>query len=160
MCYEFLSRIASSVLRVKCYQRGSCVGGPSAFNFPFGLGCGSGLSITLSSLALSWVYRLPFFKSLVWLGCDSNSQPPVLVASTLPLHYQSVVVLLNWNEISQNIKMEYRQNYTNTIKSKKNIILVPLDVCIAFFFGAGNNSELSVFVNYRWLEDMEKVGNN
>ena len=49
----------------------------------------SGLSISLSSLARSWVYRLPFFKSLVWLGCDSNSQPSVLVASTLPLHKQA-----------------------------------------------------------------------
>ena len=38
LCYEYLSRIASSVLRVNCYQRGSCVGGPSAFNFPFGHG--------------------------------------------------------------------------------------------------------------------------
>ena len=36
--YEFLSRIASSVLKVNCYQRGSCVGGPSAFNSPFGHG--------------------------------------------------------------------------------------------------------------------------
>ena len=99
--YEFLSRIASSVLKVNCYQWGSCVGGPSAFNSPFGHGSRShnirpldnhlsGLSISLSSLALSWVYRLPFFKSLVWLGCVSNSQPPVLVASALPLHYQSV----------------------------------------------------------------------
>ena len=35
---EFLSRIASSVLRVNCYQRGSCLGGPSAFNSPFGHG--------------------------------------------------------------------------------------------------------------------------
>ena len=34
--YEFLSRIASSVLKVNCYQRGSCVGGSSAFNSPFG----------------------------------------------------------------------------------------------------------------------------
>ena len=32
LCYEFLSRIASSVLKVNCYQRGSCVGGTSAFN--------------------------------------------------------------------------------------------------------------------------------
>ena len=98
---NFLSRIASSVLKVNCYQWGSCVGGPSASNSPFGHGSHShnirpldnhlsGLSISLSSLALSWVYRLPFFKSLVWLGCDSNSQPPVLVASALPLHYQSV----------------------------------------------------------------------
>ena len=100
LCYEFLSRIASSVLKVNCYQWGSCVGGPSAFNSPFGHRSRShnicpldnhlsGLSISLSSLVLSWVYRLPFFKSLVWLGCDSNSQPSVLVASTLPLHYQS-----------------------------------------------------------------------
>ena len=35
---EFLSRTASSVLKVNCYQRGSCVGGPSTFNFPFGHG--------------------------------------------------------------------------------------------------------------------------
>ena len=101
LCYEFLSGIASSVLKVNCYQWGSCVGGPSAFNSPFGHRSRShnicpldnhlsGLSISLSSLVLSWVYRLPFFKSLVWLGCDSNSQPSVLVASTLPLHYQSV----------------------------------------------------------------------
>ena len=100
VCYEFLSRIASSVLKVNCYRWGSCVGGPSAFNSPFGHRSRShnicpldnhlsGLSISLSSLVLSWVYRLPFFKSLVWLGCDSNSQPSVLVASTLPLHYQS-----------------------------------------------------------------------
>ena len=34
--YEFLSRIASSVLKVNCYQWGSCIGGPSAFNSPFG----------------------------------------------------------------------------------------------------------------------------
>ena len=105
LCYEFLSRIASSVLKVNCYQWGSCVGGPSAFNSPFGHRSRShnicpldnhlsGLSISLSSLILSWVYRLPFFKSLVWLGCDSNSQPSVLVASTLPLHYQSVLVRL------------------------------------------------------------------
>ena len=96
--YEFLSRIASSVLKVNCYQWGSCVGGPSAFNSPFGHRSHShsiclldnqlsDLSITLSSLVLSWVYRLPFFKSLLWLGCGSNSQPSVLVASTLPLHY-------------------------------------------------------------------------
>ena len=76
--YEFLSRIAFSVLKVNCYQWGSCVGGPSAFNFPFGHRSHShsicpldnhlsGLSISLSSLVLSWVYRLPFFKSLVWL---------------------------------------------------------------------------------------------
>ena len=101
VCYEFLSKIASSVLKVNCYQWGSCVRGPSAFNSPFGHRSRShnicpldnhlsGLSISLSSLVLSWVYRLPFFKSLVWLGCDSNSQPSVLVASTLPLHYQSV----------------------------------------------------------------------
>ena len=101
--YEFLSRIASSVLKVNCYQWGSCVGGPSAFNSPFGHRSRShnicpldnhlsGLSISLSSLVFSWVYRLPFFKSLVWLGCDSNSQPSVLMASTLPLHYQSVVM--------------------------------------------------------------------
>ena len=100
--YEFLSRIASSVLKVNCYQWGSCVGGPSVFNSPFGHRSRShnicpldnhlsGLSISPSSLVLSWVYRLPFFKSLVWLGCDSNSQPSVLVASTLPLHYQSVM---------------------------------------------------------------------
>ena len=38
LCYEFLSRIASSVLKVNCYQRGSCVGGPSAFNSSFGYG--------------------------------------------------------------------------------------------------------------------------
>ena len=60
-CYEFLSRIGSSVLR---------------------------FSGSLSSLALSC--QLPFFKSLVWLGCESNSQPSVLVASALPLHCQSV----------------------------------------------------------------------
>ena len=34
--YEFLSRISSSVLTVNCYRWGSCVGGPSAFNSPFG----------------------------------------------------------------------------------------------------------------------------
>ena len=34
ICYEFLSRIASSVLRVNCYQRRSCAGGPIAFNSP------------------------------------------------------------------------------------------------------------------------------
>ena len=73
--YEFLSRIASSVLKVNCYQFGSCVRGPSAFNSPFGHRSRShnicpldnhlsGLSISLSSLVLSWVYRLPFFKSL------------------------------------------------------------------------------------------------
>ena len=101
LCYEFLSRIASSVLRVNCYQWGSCVGGPSAFNSPFGHRSRShnicpldnhlsGLSISLSSLVLNWVYRLPFFKSLIWLGCDSNSQVLVLVASALPLYYQSV----------------------------------------------------------------------
>ena len=111
LCYEFLSRIASTVLKVNCYQWGSCVGGPSAFNSPFGHRSRShnicpldnhlsGLSISLSSLVLSWVYRLPFFKSLVWLGCDSNSQPSVLVASTLPLHYQSVNVRI---EITSNI---------------------------------------------------------
>ena len=102
-CYGLLFRIASSVLRVNCYQWGSCVGGPSPFNSPFGHRSRShnirlldnhlsGLSISLSSLALSWVNRLPFFTSLVRLGCDSNSQPPVLVASALPLHYQSVTI--------------------------------------------------------------------
>ena len=101
--YEFLSRIVSSVIRVNCYQWGSCVGGPSAFNSPFEHRSHShnirqldnhlsGLSISLSSLVLSWVYRLPFFKSLVWLDCDSNSQPSVLVASTF---YQSVKRLYN-----------------------------------------------------------------
>ena len=66
LCYEFLSRIASSVLKVNCYQWGSCVGGPSAFNSPFGNRSRShnispldnhlsGLSISLSSLVLSWV---------------------------------------------------------------------------------------------------------
>ena len=94
LCYEFLSRIASSVLRVNCYQWGSCGGGPNAFNSPFGHRSRShnicpldnhlaGLSISLSSLVLSWV-------SITIFGCDSNSQPSVLVASTLPLHYQSV----------------------------------------------------------------------
>ena len=34
--YELLSRKASSVLRASCYQWGSCVGGPSAFNSPSG----------------------------------------------------------------------------------------------------------------------------
>ena len=34
LCYEFLSKIASSVLRVNCYQRGSCAGGSTAFNSP------------------------------------------------------------------------------------------------------------------------------
>ena len=38
LCYKFLSRMASSVLRVNCYQRGFCVGGSSAFNSPFGHG--------------------------------------------------------------------------------------------------------------------------
>ena len=38
LCYEFLSRIVSSALRVNCCQWGSCVGGPSAFNSPFGHG--------------------------------------------------------------------------------------------------------------------------
>ena len=105
LCYESLSRIASSVLKVNCYQWGSCVGSVSAFNSPLEHRrrshniCPpdshlSGLSTSLSSLVPSWVYRLPFFKSLVWLGCDSNSQPSVLVASTLPLHYQSVE---SWN---------------------------------------------------------------
>ena len=76
LCYEFLSGIASRVLKVNCYQRGPCVGGPSAFNSPFGHRSHShnirlldnhlpGLLISLSSLALSWVYRLLFFKSLV-----------------------------------------------------------------------------------------------
>ena len=71
---------------MNCYQWGSCVRGPSAFNSPFGHRSRShnicpldnhlsGISISLSSLVLSWIYRLPFFKSLVWLGCDSNSQP-------------------------------------------------------------------------------------
>ena len=107
ICYEFLSRIASSILRVNCFQRVSCVGGPSAFNSPFGHRSRShnirlldnhlfGLSISLSSLALSWVYQLPLFKSLVWLGCDSNSQPPILVASALPLHYQSMKIIKCW----------------------------------------------------------------
>ena len=75
-CYKFLFRLASSVLRVNCYQRGSCVGGPSMFNSPFGQGSRSRnirpldnhlpcLSIWFSSLALSRVYRLTFFKSLV-----------------------------------------------------------------------------------------------
>ena len=111
LCYE--SRIAFSVLKVNCYQWESCVGGPSAFNSPFGHRnrshniCPldnhlSGLSISLSSLVLSWVYRWPFFKSLVWLGCDSNSQPSVLVASTLPLHYKSVVdIWVNYSYIAQ-----------------------------------------------------------
>ena len=31
----FIQDIASSVLRVNCYQRGSCVGGSSAFSSPF-----------------------------------------------------------------------------------------------------------------------------
>ena len=56
----------------------------------------SGLSISFASLALSWVYRLPFFKSLVWFGCDSNWQPSVLVANALPLHYQSVRVTCSY----------------------------------------------------------------
>ena len=79
-------------------NEGPCVGSLSAFNSTFGHRSRShnicppdnhlsGLSISLSSLVLSWLYRLPFFKSLVWLGCDSNSQPSVLVASALPLHY-------------------------------------------------------------------------
>ena len=64
LCYEFLSRIDSSVLRVNCYQQESCVGDPSAFNSPFGHGSCShnicpldnplpGLSISFSGLALS-----------------------------------------------------------------------------------------------------------
>ena len=32
LCYGFISRIASSVLKVNCYQWGSCVGGPSVLN--------------------------------------------------------------------------------------------------------------------------------
>ena len=118
LCCEFLSRIASTVLKVNCYQWESCVGGPSVFNSPFGHMSRShnirpldnhlsGLSISLSSLVLSWVYRLPFFKSLVWLGCDSNSQPSVLVASTLPLHYQSVITIpVSANRISKAIFLE------------------------------------------------------
>ena len=35
LCYEFLSSIASSVLKVNCYRWESCVGGSSAFNSPF-----------------------------------------------------------------------------------------------------------------------------
>ena len=74
LCYEFLSRIASSVLRVNCYQWGSCVGGPSAFNSPFGHRSRSKnicpLDNHLSGLS---IYRLSFFKSLVWLGCDSKT---------------------------------------------------------------------------------------
>ena len=95
LCYEFLSRIASSVLRVKCYQRGSCVGGPSAFNSPFEHGSRShnirpqdnhlsGLSISLAKLGAQ--LSISTVKSLVWLGCDLSSQTPVLVASALPLH--------------------------------------------------------------------------
>ena len=64
--YEFLSKIAFSFLRVSCYQRGSCVGGPVRLIPHFGDGSRShnifpldnhlsGLSISLSSLALSWV---------------------------------------------------------------------------------------------------------
>ena len=34
LCYEFLSRIASSVLRLNCFQRGSCVGGSRACLIP------------------------------------------------------------------------------------------------------------------------------
>ena len=70
----FIQDSSSSVLRLNCYQRRFCVRGPSAFNSPFGHGSRSlnirpldihlsGLSISLSRLALSWVYRLPFFKS-------------------------------------------------------------------------------------------------
>ena len=125
--YEFLSRISSSVLKVNCYQWGSCVGRPSVFNSPFGHRSRShnicpldnhlsGLSISLSSLVLSWVYRLPFFKSLVWLGCDSNSQPSVLVASTLPLQYQSVLFYTFYTQ--------HNQHQPNTIHT---IISPPAD---------------------------------
>ena len=71
LCYEFLSRIASSVLRVNCYQRESCVRGPSAFNSPFGHGSRShnirqldnhlsGLSISVSiiSITIFQVFRI------------------------------------------------------------------------------------------------------
>ena len=65
-------------------------------------------------------------KSLVWLGCDSNSQPSVLVANTLPLHYQTVnttdtrcidKVQLSlkfwWNEDEK-----YTTFYSHTLKNK------------------------------------------
>ena len=52
---------------------------------------------------------LPFFKSLVWLDCDLNSRElpwtPVLVASALSLHYQSVTIIV---PLSSNLSIDFR----------------------------------------------------
>ena len=102
LCYEFLSRIASSVLRVNCYQRGSCVGGPSAFNSPFGHGSRShnirpldnhlsGLSISALKLGAQLSISIAIFQvfgmTRLWLELTTSL---FLVTSALPLHYQSV----------------------------------------------------------------------
>ena len=105
--YEFLSRIASSVLRVNCYQRGSCVGGPSAFNSPFEHGSRShnicpldnnlfGLSISLSSLVsaeyIDYHFSSLWYDSAVTQTATFRSFGELyLYTFTLPVGYQSIV---------------------------------------------------------------------
>ena len=85
LCYEFLFRIAFSS-QGDCYQRGSCIGCPSALNSPFGHGSRSrnilpldnhlpGLSISLSSLALSMSTCFFLLAYIFWRsGSDMLSQ--------------------------------------------------------------------------------------
>ena len=72
----------------------------------------SGLSVTLSSWVLSWVERLPFFKSLVWPGQGLNPRPSVLEVSTLPLHYQPVVTLFIVKNILEHIIFFMNKEFT------------------------------------------------
>ena len=70
-----------------------------------------GLLITLSGLRLSWIYWLPFFKSLVRLGCGSNSKPPVLVASALPLHCQTQIFVWSLEGLSYKVFCNHSHNF-------------------------------------------------
>ena len=94
---------------MNCYQWGSCVGGLIAFNSPFGHRSRShnicpldnhlsGLSISLSSLVLSWVYRLPlpvFGIARLWLELATSRSGGEYSTFTLPVGQIRSIVVYN-----------------------------------------------------------------
>ena len=82
LCYKFLSRIASSVFRMNCYQWGSCVRGSSAFssawfiNIALKLGAQLSILIVISSLwydlAVTRTHNLPIWWRALYLKNTSR----------------------------------------------------------------------------------------
>ena len=97
LCYKFLSRIASSFLRVNCYQRASYVGGPGTFNSLFGHGIRPhnirpldnhlpGLSISLGAqLSISITIFQVFSMTRLWLELTTSRSGGERSTFTLPV---------------------------------------------------------------------------